>query len=164
MAKATNGATDTEFKVPDFSQFYADYTRMLGDFGKVFGGSKAPFLDVDAVMTSQRKTLEALTKANRLAFEGVQAAAKRQADLLRRGVDDLTRMSREFTAAGSPEDKFVRQADIAKESLAAAVGGLREVTEMLQKSNFAAVDVISRRMSDNFDEAKTALRRLNGSH
>jgi phasin family protein len=164
MAKASNGAAETEFKVPNFSQLYADYTRMLGDFGKVFGSAKTPFLDVDTVMTSQRKTIEALTKANKVAFEGAQAAAQRQVDLIRRSLDDLARMGRELTASGSPEDKLARQADIAKESLAAAVGGLREVTELLQKSNFAAVDVISQRVSDNFDEVKTALRRLNGSH
>lgn len=164
MAKATNGFSDTEFKFPNFSQFYADYTRMMGDFGKLFGNSKASFLDVETVMASQRKTVEALTKANKLAFEGAQAAAQRQAELVRQSLDGFAKMGREVAAAGSPEDKFARQTDIAKDSFTAAIGGLREVTEMLQKSNLKAVDVISQRMSDNFDEMKTALRQLNGSH
>src|SRR3546814_12278710 len=67
MAKANNAFSDTEFKVPNFSQFYADYSRMMGDFGKLFGNSKTPFLDVDAVMATQRRNIEALTKANKLA-------------------------------------------------------------------------------------------------
>src|SRR3546814_19208647 len=73
-------------------------------------------------------------------------------------------MGRELAAAGSPEDKLARQADLAKESFAAAVGALREVSELLQKSNLEAADVISKRMSDNFDEVKTALSQVNGSH
>lgn len=164
MAKANNAFSDTEFKVPDFSQFYADYSRMMGDFGKLFGNPKASFVDVDAVMATQRRNIEALTKANKLAFDGAQAVAQRQVELVRQGLDDFAKMGRELAVAGSPEEKLARQADLAKESFATAVGALREVSELLQKSNLDAAAVISKRVSDNFDEVKTALSQVNGSH
>jgi phasin family protein len=164
MAKANNAFSDTEFKVPNFSQFYADYSRMMGDFGKLFGNSKTSFLDINAVVATQQRNIEALTKANKLAFDGAQAAARRQVEIVRQGFDDLAKMSHELAAAGSPEDKLARQADFAKESFATAVGAIRELSELLQKSNLEAADVISKRMSDNFDEVKTALSQVNGSH
>lgn len=43
------------------------------DLSKVFGELRFPGFDVEAIMQTQRKNLEALTEANRLAVEGVQA-------------------------------------------------------------------------------------------
>jgi hypothetical protein len=45
------------------------------DVSKAFAGFTFPGLDVESIVASQRKNLEALTQANQLAVEGVQAIA-----------------------------------------------------------------------------------------
>src|SRR5262249_4319601 len=150
-------------KTPDFSRFYTDFNKAAGEFGKFFINGKAPLFDVEAAIASQRKNVEALTMANRVAFEGVQAIMRRQAELVRETVEELSKASKEFTAAGSAEDKLAKQAELAKSAFETALANARELSEIAQKASEEAVSVISKRVVDNFDEVKTALQhKVNG--
>ena len=162
MAKAQNSFETSGVKFPDFSQLYADYNRYFGDFSKLWQNGKAPLFDVEGFVASQRKNVEALTAANQLAFEGVQALVRRQAEIVRENVEELTKITRELTAAGSPEDKLVKQTQLAKEAFENALGHVRELTGLVQKSSSQAVDVLSKRVADNLDEVKAALTKANG--
>ena len=163
MAKAQNTFETAETKFPDFTQLYADYNRYFGDFGKLWQNGKTPMFDVEGFVASQRKNVEALTAANQLAFEGVQALVRRQAEIVRENVEELTKITRELTTAGSPEDKLVKQTQLAKEAFENALGHVRELTGMVQKSSSQAVEVLSRRVADNLDEVKAAITKANGA-
>jgi len=160
MAKAQNSFETSGVKFPDFSQLYADYNRYFGDFSKLWQNGKA--FDVEGFVASQRKNVEALTAANQLAFEGVQALVRRQAEIVRENVEELTKITRELTAAGSPEDKLAKQTQLAKQAFENALGHVRELTGLVQKSSSQAVDVLSKRVADNLDEVKAALTKANG--
>ncbi len=160
MAKAQNSFETSGVKFPDFSQFYADYNRYFGDFSKLWQNGKA--FDVEGFVASQRKNVEALTAANQLAFEGVQALVRRQAEIVRENVEELTKITRELTAAGSPEDKLAKQTQLAKEAFENALGHVRELTGLVQKSSSQAVEVLSKRVADNLDEVKAAITKANG--
>jgi phasin family protein len=160
MAKAQNSFETSGVKFPDFSQLYADYNRYFGDFSKLWQNGKA--FDVEGFVASQRKNVEALTAANQVAFEGVQALVRRQAEIVRENVEELTKITRELTAAGSPEDKLAKQTQLAKEAFENALGHVRELTGLVQKSSSQAVDVLSKRVADNLDEVKAALTKANG--
>jgi phasin family protein len=160
MAKAQNSFETSGVKFPDFSQLYADYNRYFGDFSKLWQNGKA--FDVEGFVASQRKNVEALTAANQVAFEGVQALVRRQAEIVRENVEELTKITRELTAAGSPEDKLAKQTQLAKEAFENALGHVRELTGLVQKSSSQAVDVLSKRVADNLDEVKAAFTKANG--
>ena len=53
-----------------------DLTKMMSEF-------KLPGIDMETLMETQRKNIEAVTQANKVAVEGMQAIAKRQAEMLR---------------------------------------------------------------------------------
>ena len=57
------------------AKFTEELTSKLKDY-------RLPGIDLDAVVASQRNNVEALAKASRAAFEGAQAVAKRQAEIL----------------------------------------------------------------------------------
>jgi phasin family protein len=159
MAKATSPLFETEsLKMPDFSKFYADFNKAAADFGKLFVNGKAPIFDFEAAFASQRKNVEALTAANRVAVEGAQAVLRRQAELVREAIEELSAVSKEFTAAGSAEDKLVKQTDLAKSAFETALANVRELAGLVQKTSDEAVSVISKRVVDNFDEVKSALQ------
>lgn len=161
MAKATAGFFDPEFmKAPDFSQFnqfYADFNKSFGEYGKMFGNGKLPGFDVEAMIAAQRKNIEALTAANQVAFEGVQTIAKRQIEIARKATEELSHVAKEFTVAGTPEDKLARHAALAKEAFESAIANLRELSGIAQKANSEAVDLISKRVVENLEEVKSAL-------
>ena len=125
------------------------------DVSKMLGDMKLPMVDMDAIMASQRKNIEALTNANKLAFEGIQAVARRQADVMRQMIEEISGMVSELMSASSPEERVSKQADLAKAAYEKVLGNMKELAEMLAKSNTEAAEVITSRISESLDELKS---------
>lgn len=158
MAKAQSNVFDYEFpKMPDFTQLQQDYSRYFGDFSKMFTAGKFPGFDIEAAMTFQRKNIEALTQVNQAALESVQSLAKRQSEIAREAVETYSKFAKEIGAV-SVEDRFAKQAQAAKEIFEQAVANLNELREIAQKSQDKVATLISKRVSDNIDEVKSALQ------
>lgn len=159
MAKAQT--IETEFaKVPDFTQMQAEFSKWAGDFSKFFVNGQAPSFNFDAVFALQRKNVEAFAAANQVAFDGVKAVATRQAEIARKAFEDFGKVAKELTAAGTPEDKFAKQAELAKTAFEDTLVNIRETVDTLQKSQTKAVDLLSERVVANFDELKSAVAKV----
>jgi phasin family protein len=159
MAKTQT--VETAFaNVPDLNQMQAEFSKWAGDFTKFFVNGKAPSFDFDAVFALQRKNVEAFTAANQVAFDGVKAVAQRQAELARKAFEEFGKVTKELTAAGTPEDKFAKQAELAKSAFEDALVNIRETVDTLQKSQTKAVDLLSERVVANFDELKSAVAKV----
>lgn len=140
----------------------ADFGEFM-DFSKFAEQFKMPGVDSKALADSQRKNVEAFTRANKVAIEGIQAIAQRQAEILRQAMEETTKAVREMAKPGQPAEKMAAQAALVKESYETAIANLRELTEMSAKSNAEATDVLSHRFSANLDEIKTVLSQANGA-
>ncbi len=159
MAKTNTIETDF-VKIPDFTQVQADFNKWVNDFSKFFVNGKAPSLDLDSLFAAQRKNVEALTAANQVAFEGVKAVAQRQAEIVRTVIEDITKATKELTSVATPEEKFLKQTEIAKTGFEAAISNLRDLSETLQKANIEAASLINKRVSASFDELKDAFNKV----
>ncbi len=158
MAKAQTNFFDMDFvKLPDFTQLQADYSRFIGDFGKLFSNGKMPSFDVEGAMAAQRKNVEAFTQANQVAIEGAQAFAKRQAEIVREAVETYSKLAKEVAQLGA-EDRFAKQAQVGKEIFEQAIANIGELKEIAEKSQAQVTSVISKRMADNFDEVTAAFQ------
>lgn len=156
MAKTQTNFFDADFaKFPDFTQLQADYSRMVGEFGKIFANGKMPSFDIEAAMTAQRKNVEAFTLANRTALEGVQAMAKRQAEIVREAVDSFAKVAKDVSGA-TVEEKLAKQAEMAKEIFENAIANVAELKDMALKSQEDVASVVAKRIADNLDEVKAA--------
>lgn len=124
------------------------------DVTKYMSELKVPGVDVDALVATQQKNLEAMTAANRLAFEGMQAIAKRQAELIRQAVEEAAAAATGLAGASTPADKMVKQTELAKEAFERAVSSAREVAEMMAKSNTEVTDLLNKRFTEVLDELK----------
>ena len=131
-----------------FSMFgEMDFEKMMKDF-------KVPGVDVDSMMSSQRKNLEAIGEANKVAMEGMQAVAQRQAEIMREAMQEMAKATKGMTAVASPQEASGKQADMARESFEKALANMRELAEMVAKSNSEAFDVVNRRMNESLEEFK----------
>ncbi|WP_026870891.1 phasin family protein [Inquilinus limosus] len=128
------------------------------DFTKVLSEFKLPGVDLDAVLQAQRKNIEALTAANRTAVEGLQAFARRQGEILRQNMAELQSQFSNAVAAGAPEEKLAKQTELAKAAFEKAIADMKELAELLAKSNTEAAEIVSKRVSASFDELKTVLK------
>jgi phasin family protein len=126
---------------------FFDVTKVMADF-------RMPTVDVDAVVASQRKTIEAFTQANQLAVEGAQAVARRQVEIARQTVEEFTSFVREITQPGSPEDKLAKQADAMKAALEKGFSNARELAELATKANTEAFNVLNKRVAEGLDEVR----------
>jgi phasin family protein len=157
MAKTSTTFFEPEFvKTPDFTQWQAEFTRAFADFSKMWTNGKSANVDVNWLLSYQRKNFEALTAANQRAFEGVQAIAKAQAEFVREAAEGMQKVAKEFVGAGSTEDKMVKQANVAKDAFESAVANAHELAGLVQKSNAETFEVIRKRVVENFDEVKAA--------
>lgn len=127
--------------------FELDVSKLVSEF-------KIPGVDIDALAASQRRNIEAVSAANQLAIEGFQAVVRRQAEILRQTLEESSSLISELMGAGSPEDKLAKQAELVKIAFEKALANMRELAEMVAKSNTEASNVISKRVSESLEEFK----------
>lgn len=132
-----------------------DPTKFADEFSKMLKNYKLPGVDIDALVASQRKNVEALTAANRVAFEGVQAFARRQAEMLQEAMNETTKAFDAISKAGSPPAAAAKQVELTKTAFEKAVGNARELSEMVSKASQDATNSISSRISESLDELKS---------
>jgi len=130
----------------------------LMDFGKFAEQFNFAGIDSNAVIETHRKNVEAVTKANQMAFEGAQAVVERQVEILRQSVEEAAKAVRELSQPGKPADKLVAQTEMVKEAYEATLANLRELVELSVKSNTAAAEVLNHRFTDGLEELKGAIK------
>ena len=133
------------------------------DFGKIAEQFKFPGVDTTALIESQQRNIEAITKANQVAFAGVQAILQRQAEILSKTVDETTKAVQVLSKPGKPEDLWAKQADLLKETYEHGLSDLRELTELSAKANSQAAELLTHRVTDGLNELKGAFKAVNGA-
>lgn len=129
-----------------------DMMKMMADF-------RLPAMpDMDALAAAQRKNLEALTAANRIALEGAQAIAKRHMEILQASMTDMTEAMR-GAATTDPKEVASRQAEMLKGSYERAVGNMKELADLIQKSNSEALGLLNKRFTEAMDEVRTLVEK-----
>jgi phasin family protein len=135
------------FDLPDFS-------RMMAEF-------RVPGLDMEAFLSAQRRNLESLSAANRVALEGAQAVARRHMEIMQQSMAEMTEAMRALASPGAPQEKAAQQAEMLKGAYEKAVANLKEIADLIQRSNGEALGVLNRRFTEAMDEVKTMLAKPN---
>jgi phasin family protein len=130
---------------PNFFDF--DVTKAFADF------RFRPF-DVEAIWAAQRRNIEALSQANRLAVEGVQAVARRHIEMTRETFEGWSTLLRDLAQPVSTEDRIAKNADYAKQMLEKGVTHGREVVSIATKASVDAAEVLHKRATESLDEIK----------
>jgi phasin family protein len=118
---------------PSFFDF--DVTKMMADF-------RFRPLELETWMASQRRNIEALAQANQLTAEAVQAVTRRQIEIARQTLEDMSALFRDLTQPGSTEDRIAKNTEYAKKMLDQSAS----ITE--------AADVLRKRASEGLDELR----------
>ena len=92
-------------KMPSF-----DFTKLMKDF-------KLPGIDLATIMDREKKNIEALTEANRVAFEGWQALVHRQAEILQESI-------KQAVGTMQGEDAGTKRMDLASHAFETALSNM----------------------------------------
>ncbi|WP_200343822.1 phasin family protein [Rhodovibrio sodomensis] len=134
-----------------------NFTEMF-DPRKYMDQFQVPGLDNKGFMEAHRKNIEALTEANRVAFEGAQAMARRQTEIVREAMDEAAKAMTQVQGAGSNEERVAKQTEIAKNTFETALKHARELAEMSAKSQNEALELLNKRVAESFDEMRDSMQ------
>ena len=137
----------------DFMKFFDP------ELAKNFAGMNGFPFDVKSLMETQRKNFEAFTAAQQRTIEGIQALTQRQGELISEMVEDNSAIAQEILGEGSPEEKVAKQTDLVKKVYEKSINNLKEIGDILNKSNQQASDIINKRVSASLTEIKSAIEK-----
>ena len=128
-------------------------TAPFGDLGQMLAKFKLPGVDVGAIVDSQRKDMEALTEANREAYDGIKALAERRNAIL---MESLSQWQQALKNAGG-KDAMTQQADLARKGIEKAMSDIRELVAMEAASRTKAWKIVQDRFNENLSNMKALL-------
>lgn len=130
--------------------FDMDFSKFMTEFKM----PAMPHVDMDAALAAQRRNLEALSNANRVALEGAQAVAKRHMEIVQSSMTEMTEAMKSLTSTDSPQVKAAKQAELMKAAYEKAVTNMKELADIIQKANGEALGLINKRFTEAMDEMR----------
>ena len=122
---------------------------------KMFSEFRMPqFVDLEGLAQAQRRNMEALSAANRVAVEGAQAVARRHMEIVQSAMAEMTDAMRGMSGTESPQDRAARQAELMKGGYERAVANMKEIADLIQKSNSEALALLNHRFAEAMEEVK----------
>jgi phasin family protein len=131
---------------------------LSGDIVKMLEQFKLPGIDVAAIIEARRKDIDAVMTANRVALDGAQALGQKQAEILRKTLEEVRSLVQQATAAGSMTEKSSKAGELVQKALHEALANMRELADTAYKSQTDAFAVVSKRVEANLDELKAMLQ------
>jgi phasin family protein len=130
------------------------------NFSKLFSEMKVPAMpDMEAVLATHKRNLEALSEANRLALEGAQAVARRHFEIMQATMAEMSESLKSLSVTEAPASRAAKQADLLKHAYENAVSNTRELGDLIQKSNAEAMQKLNSRFSEAMTEIKTLFKK-----
>ena len=126
----------------------------FADLGKLVGNFKLPGVDVKAIVESQRKDMEALAEANRQAYEGIKALAKRRNEILQEALGEWQAAMKDATG----KDAMSKNAERAKQGVKQAIDRFRELAEMEAETRRKSWKVLQDRFQENVQNLQNVLK------
>ena len=114
----------------------------------------AALADVEQRVAAHRRNLEALSAVNKDALEGAQAVARPHMEILQQSMSEMTQAMQSVAGAQDPQAGASKQAEMLKSAYERAVGNMREVADLIQKSNTEALSLLNQRFTEAMDEVK----------
>lgn len=126
----------------------------LDEIKKLVDQLQLPNVDVAALVDWQRKDMEALTEANRQAFEGIKALVERRNEILQETLVQWQAAMSDATGL----DAISKRADAGRKGVEKAVANFRELSEMEVRARSNAWKVVQDRMQENLSNLQKLLQ------
>lgn len=127
------------------------------DVTKLLEQLKVPGIDMQAIIDARRKDVEALTQANQMAYESMQALARREAEILQQTMSEW-QAAMTAMAGKNPAEMASKGTELATQAFGKALANMRELAEMASRSQAQAYDILNRRFQENLEELRKMLQ------
>lgn len=139
---------------PNFTEFLS-----AKDFSKLFENFKTMPFDMQVFMDMQRKNAQAVTEAQQMALESMQAVIQRQAEIMSQIMEDNSTLAKEMLSEGTPEEKISKNAKLFKNVYERTVSSLQELSDMINKTSMETTKIINKRVTASMTEIQSSLEK-----
>lgn len=124
------------------------------DFTKQFASLKLPGFDAEAVVSAQKKNMEALVEANKAAAAGYQDLFKKQVAIFEETVAEAQKHLKSLDTTKLDADTAKAQAELAKAAFEKALANMQALAELAQKANADAYEIVAARIKESLAELR----------
>lgn len=128
------------------------------DFIKILEQFKLPGLDMASVIEARRKDIDALTEANKTAYEGMRTLVQKQTEILVQTMQDMQAAAQQSLAGGAMGGDMAKQQELIQGALHKAFQNMQELAEIARKAQLDATRTITERVKANTDEFKARIQ------
>ena len=132
----------------------ANDTNPFGDMTKMFQQFKVPGLDMEPIIESRRKDMEALVEANKSTYESMQALARKQTEILTETMQGIQESAKGLAGGGTGAPNAAKQADFVGSAYTKALADMKDLADMVRKSQTDAMAGITQRAMQSMEEMK----------
>lgn len=135
----------------------ADMSTAFGDLTKMLEQFKIPGVDTKDIVEARRKDIDALVQANQAIYEGMQALANKQGELLRKSMEDI-QSGMKAAAGGVGVGDPGKQGELARKAYEKVLLDMKDLAEIARKSQTEAMAKITQRGTEHLEEVKKMMK------
>lgn len=130
------------------------FIDMLRKFGSDLN---LPRLQIDKVIESHRKNIEAIGSSADALSGGAKSIAEKQREILESMLHEASTMVRDFKPEGGVTTIIPRQVEFARKTFDFAVRNTREIAELANKSTAEALKILQDRVQTGLKEIRDSV-------
>jgi phasin family protein len=134
-----------------------DMSNALGDLTKMLEQFKLPGIDTNEIVEARRKDIDALVQANRAIYEGMQALANKQGDLLKEAMEGI-QSAVKGASGGVGVGDLGKQGELARKAYEKVLADMKDLAEIARESQADAMAKITQRGTEHLDEVKKMMK------
>jgi phasin family protein len=138
----------------------SDTKNPFAEFENLFKQFQVPGVDVDAMTAAYRKNVEAVAAAAKAANEGAQALIKRQTEIVKDALEQMRLATSELSAVKDAKELTEKQAELAKAAFEKAFANVKELADVMTKSNNDSMQIIQSRMNEGLAEFQDMVKKV----
>ena len=129
-----------------------DFTNPFGNLDELLKQFKMPGVDVNAIIESRRKDMDALIAANQATAAAMQKVAMKQTEILTQALQAAQESAQALAKGVGGVIDPMKQADLTRKAYEKALADMKEVGEIAQKAQTTAMSGITARAQQSVQE------------
>ena len=129
-----------------------DFTNPFGNLDELLKQFKMPGVDVNAIIESRRKDMDALIAANQATAAAMQKVAMKQTEILTQALQAAQESAQALAKGVGGAIDPMKQADLTRKAYEKALADMKEVGEIAQKAQTTAMSGITARAQQSVQE------------
>jgi phasin family protein len=133
----------------------------LPDLTKVLEQFKVPGVDTQEILDARRKDIKALMQANQAIYQGMQAMANKQGELMQAAMADIQHAMQggaSGLAAGMGLGDPAKQGELARKAYEKMLGDMQDLAAIARQSQTEAMAKITERGNEHLEAVKRMMK------